>query len=455
VFEFAMPSLGADMETGTVLAWYVGPGDVVKRGDIVALVDTEKAEIEVEIWNAGRIERILVEPGREVPVGTPLLTLDEQTAAGATRPESGGKPPTIPIPPQSARPAPSAKTPSSPPSAASSRPRPPSRPMPLPAAAPPHVDGAPSGERRERVRATPLARRLARELALDLGRLSGSGPAGRVRADDVRAAATSAAAKAMNASARTTAPTARQAEPTAPAAPMAAPVSAEKPLSTERLAAIQRGMAAAMARSKREIPHFYLDADLDMSRALAWLEVANRGRSVEERLILQVLLLKATARALADVPELNGHWRNDRFEPADRIHLGVGITVRGGGLLAPALHDVDRKDLGELMHDLSDLVARARRAQLRSSEVQDATATVTSLADRGPDRVFGVIYPPQVALVGFGGLRERPWAEAGMLGVRPTLSVTLSADHRATHGQCGARLLRRIAEGLQEPEKLA
>jgi pyruvate dehydrogenase E2 component (dihydrolipoamide acetyltransferase) len=214
-------------------------------------------------------------------------------------------------------------------------------------------------------------------------------------------------------------------------------------------------MATAMARSKREIPHFYLALDVDLTRALARLEAANRARSVEQRLLLQVLLLKATAKALVDVPDLNGHWIENRFVPSQAVHLGVGITVRGGGLLAPALHDVDRRDLDALMHDLSDLVARARRAQLRSSEIGDATATVTSLADRGPDRVFGVIYPPQVALVGFGGVRERPWAEAGMLGVRPVLTISLSADHRASDGQRGTRLLHRIARALSRPEELA
>lgn len=433
-----MPSLGADMEVGTVLTWYVGPGDVVKRGDIVALVDTEKAEIEIEIWNAGRVARILVEPGREVPVGAPLLVLEEtgEAASAAPKSERGPRPP-APLRPSSATSATSAK-PAAVVDARIPIPRPSSVPVPS------EVPSAPRAPSRERVRATPLARRVARELGVDLSRVTGTGPEGRVRADDVRASQPAPTAVASPAT-----------ETAAPVAPARLAPSADQPLSAERLAAIRRGMANAMARSKREIPHYYLELDVDMSRALAWLEAANRERSVEQRLLLQVLLLKATALALADVPDLNGHWLDGRFVPAASVHLGVAIAVRGGGLLAPALHDVDRRSLDVLMHDLSDLVARARRAQLRSSEVRDATATVTSLSDRGPDRVYGVIYPPQVALVGFGGLRERPWAQAGMLGVRPVLSITLSADHRASDGQQGTRLLRRIARALEEPEKLA
>ena len=167
-----------------------------------------------------------------------------------------------------------------------------------------------------------------------------------------------------------------------------------------------------------------------------------------------MLLLKATAKALRRVPELNGHYRDGRFVPGAGVHLGVAIAVRGGGLLAPALLDVDQKPLATLMSELRDLVARARRARLRGAETTAATLTVTSLGDLGVDAVYGVMQPPQVALVGFGAVRERPWAEAGLLGVRPVLTVTLSADHRVSDGLRGARLLSAIARELGEPERL-
>ena len=442
-----MPSLGADMESGTILSWYVKPGDEVARGQIVGLVDTDKAEIEIEIWTPGRVERILVEPGREVAVGVPLLALSEPSAGSADaapRTSAAASPPAAPpaapptaIPPSAPRP--SAMPLGAPPSTTAPSMAEPPRAPHAPREPSESVVGLPiravASATGERIRATPLARRLAQARRIDLDTLHGTGPEGRIRAEDVERAA------------------APRVAPPGPA-PSARPVAAT-PLAPERLAAIARGMAAAMTRSKREIPHYYLALDVDMQRALAWLERANRERPITERLLLQVLLLKATARALVEVPELNGHWLEDRFVPAQAVHLGVAITVRGGGLLAPALHDVDRRDLDDLMRGLSDLVARTRRAQLRAAEVRDATATVSSLTDRGPDRLYGVIYPPQVALVGFGGVRERPWAENGLLGVRPVLTVTLAADHRASDGLRGTRLLRRIARALEAPETLA
>jgi pyruvate dehydrogenase E2 component (dihydrolipoamide acetyltransferase) len=217
---------------------------------------------------------------------------------------------------------------------------------------------------------------------------------------------------------------------------------------------MRRGIAAAMARSKREIPHYYLETGVDMSRALAWLEAENRRRPVPERLLHSVLLLKAVVLALEETPELNGHWVDDAFRPADGVHVGVAIAVRGGGLLAPAIVDADRKDLDQLMRDLRDLVGRARRAMLRSSELTRASITVTSLGELGVERVFGIIYPPQVALVGFGRVTEKPWAEAGRIVARPVIAASLSGDHRASDGHRGARFLAAVARLLQAPEDL-
>jgi len=217
---------------------------------------------------------------------------------------------------------------------------------------------------------------------------------------------------------------------------------------------MRRAIGAAVARSKREIPHYYLASEINVRRAFAWLEEGNRTRAVEERLLPAVLLLKAVAVALREVPELNGFWIDDAFRPGEGIHLGVAISIRGGGLIAPAIHGVDKKSLGELMAALRDLVQRTRAGTLRSSEVSDPTLTVTNLGDQGVESVFGVIYPPQVALVGFGRIVERPWAEGGLLGVRPVLTATLSADHRASDGHRGGLFLAALARLLQEPEKL-
>jgi pyruvate dehydrogenase E2 component (dihydrolipoamide acetyltransferase) len=217
---------------------------------------------------------------------------------------------------------------------------------------------------------------------------------------------------------------------------------------------MRAAIAAAMSRSKREIPHYYLATEIDMHRALAWLTQENLRRPVAERLLPAVLLLKAAALAVHDVPEVNGHWIDGAFRPAEAVHLGVAIALRHGGLIAPAIHHADMLALDELMARLRDLVMRARAGRLRGSEVADPTLTVTNLGDQGVETVFGVIYPPQVALVGFGAVVERPRAIDGLLGVRPVVAATLSADHRASDGHRGGLYLAALARLLQEPEKL-
>ncbi|MBP2478843.1 pyruvate dehydrogenase E2 component (dihydrolipoamide acetyltransferase) [Crossiella equi] len=271
-------------------------------------------------------------------------------------------------------------------------------------------------------RSTPYARRLARELGVDLTALTGSGRDGVVRAADVRAHVPAAAPT-----------TPRPAPPSAPAA--------------DRATAARQAVARLMARSKREIPHYYLSATVDMTTALARLAELNRDLPVERRVLPVAPLLSACARAAAEVPQLNGFWTEDRFEPGQGVHLGLAVSLRGGGLVTPVLADAAELDLVELMERVRDLVTRARGGRLRGSELTGATTTVTNLGDRGVESVLGVIYPPQVALVGIGKVLERPWAVGGLLGVRPLVTLTLSADHRASDGHTGARFLE-IVEKL-------
>jgi pyruvate dehydrogenase E2 component (dihydrolipoyllysine-residue acetyltransferase) len=378
------------------------PGDAVKRGDIVALVDTSKAEIEVEIFEDGVIGELLVPKGTRVPVGTLLATV-QPTGAPVERP--------VPVVP-SVMAAPTARV------------------VPAAAAEPPAA-AAPDGHR---VHASPLARRVAADLGVALGSVAGTGPHGAITRADVERAAGGDGEVA--------------AAPVRPTPPPPAPAAAD------RRRAMREAIAALMARSKREIPHCYLELTIDMSRALDWLHEENLARRVNDRLLSSALLLSAVARATAEMPEMNGFWINDGFRPGSGVHLGVAISLRGGGLIAPALHDADRKPLDEIMAGARDLVARARSGRLRSSEMADPTITVTNLGERGVDLVHGVIYPPQVALVGFGGVRERPWAVDGMLGVRPLVTVTLAADHRAGDGHTGSRFLSLIDHQLQNPEGL-
>jgi len=415
-----MPSLGADMESGTLLEWHVKPGDVVHRGDIVARVDTEKAEIEVEIFHDGVVEELLVTPGTKVPVGTPLARLraaEGAVVAPAARPEAPAPPPrAVTAPP--------------------------------PAPPPPAAAAAPLALRRLRV--SPVARRIAEERGIDLAGITGTGPDGAItRADVERAAAAPVTAAAPAAPAALVAPVTAPAAP-APPAPTLAPAAAR---AAERARAMRRTIGAAMARSKREIPHYYLATTIDLSRAMAWLAQQNERRPVTERLLPAALLLKATALAARAVPNVNGFW-DGGFQPAPSVHLGVAISLRGGGLVAPAVHDAHERSVDELMAALRDLVERARAGRLRASEMADPTLTVTNLGDQGAEEVLGVIYPPQVAIVGFGKLVERPWAVEGMVGVRPTVRATLAADHRVTDGHEGSRFLSMIERSLNAPEAL-
>jgi pyruvate dehydrogenase E2 component (dihydrolipoamide acetyltransferase) len=378
-----MPILGADMQAGTLIAWRKRPGDRVQRGEIVADVETEKGLIEVEIFVTGVLERILVEPGQTVPVGTVLATVQEEGEPAAVAP------PAAP-PPRLAGPAAAAPSPAAPP--------------------------APAGER---LRISPAARARAARLGVDLGTLRGTGPDGAVTLEDVERAA----------------------------APARAPVA-------DRQGQLRQTIAAAMTRAKREIPHYYLATTIDMHAALAWLAAENARRPVPERLLCAALMLKAVALALQEVPELNAVWSGDRVVPSPAVHLGVAISLRDGGLVAPALHDADRQSLDELMRGLRDLVRRARAGSLRSSELSDPTITVTNLGEQGIDTVLGIVYPPQVAIVGFGRVAERAWSVGGQVVSRPVVTASLSADHRVTDGHRGGRFLAAVERLLQEPARL-
>lgn len=336
--EFTMPSLGADMDAGTLVEWLVKPGDVVTRGQIVAVVETQKGAIDVEIFEAGVILELLVPVETQVPVGTVLALVRGE------------------------------------------------------------------GESDEQ--------------------LQGTGPGGAITGDDIERAAR-----------------AQPAQQAAKPAPRPAP------------AGMREAIGAAMARSKREIPHYYLAHTVDIEPALAWLEQRNTELPITERLLPVSLLVRAVARALAKQPEFSGFWR-DGFVPGDGIHIGLAVSLRGGGLVNPALAHADRDSLAPLNARILELGTRARSGSLKASEMDAATITVTNLGERGVDTVFGVIVPPQVAIVGFGTVRRRPWVVDEAVVVRRTIDISLSADHRASDGHTGARFLARIEQFLQDPESL-
>jgi pyruvate dehydrogenase E2 component (dihydrolipoamide acetyltransferase) len=404
--DFFMPSLGADMDRGTILEWRKQPGERIERGDIVVLVDTDKAEIEVESFNAGWLDEVLVPVGETVPVGAAIARIRTSAADKAAPPA----------------PAPAALEPR--PAAPAPPPRPPARVAPA-VPTPDRVGPAEGG----RVRASPLARRLAADLGVDLAALTGTGSEGAITREDVERAAGRPAA----------------------AAPPAAPTRAEP---ADKRVTMRVAIAAAMERAHREIPQYYLATRVDLSRALAWLGEQNASRPLAERVLPVALFLKAVAKAALEVPEVNGFWRDGAFVPGEGVHVGVIVSLRQGGILAPALHDVAQKSVIALFAEFRELVARVRAGKLRSSDVSGGTITVTSLGDQGVETVFGVIMPPQVALVGFGRITDQPFAEHGLLGVKPVVEVTLSADHRASDGHRGGRFLSAVARLLQEPGSL-
>jgi pyruvate dehydrogenase E2 component (dihydrolipoamide acetyltransferase) len=409
-----MPSLGADMEAGTLVEWLVKPGAPVKRGDVIAVVETQKGAIEIEVFEDGVFEKELVEVGSEVPVGTAIADIaahgEEATAVETPAVAPAGKKPEKPAE-TAAEPTPVAKQPKpSPPVPEPAAPRPTAAPIPPQEAA---------GEGRAKV--TPAARKLAAERGVGLSSLRGSGPQGEIVLADVERATGT------------------------PAKPAAAPAPAS---------GMRAAIAAAMARSKREIPHYYLAHSVDLTAAETWLAARNAKRGPADRLLMGALYVKAVARAALKYPEFNGHFEEGVFRSSRQVHAGVAINIRGTGLVAPAIHDADQLDLDTLMATLRDLVDRVRAGRFRSSEIADPTITVSSLGDRGVETLYGVIYPPQVAIVGFGVPVARPWVVDGMMGPRRIVSMTLAGDHRVSDGHRGALFLNAIANLLAEPEAL-
>lgn len=402
MIEFLMPALGADMDEGTLDEWRIKPGDTVNRGQIVAVVETTKAAVEIECWHDGVVNELLVPVGQTVAVGTPLATLLEPgEKAGEGRPAAAQvadtrqtEAPVVPVTP-----------------------------------------AVPVGHR---LWVSPVARRTAASLGVDLKTVTGTGPQGAITLHDVEHAAAAA----------------HREVPRPPAKTVSAEPKSAAQKAAERGAAMRASIAAAMSRSKREIPHYYLAQEVILEPALNWLAGQNAGRPITERVLPAVLQLKAVALAAQRFGEFSGFWRDDAYQPAPAVHVGVAISLRGGGLVAPAIHDVAEKPLPELMNDLTDLVARARAGSLRSSEMSDPTITVTNLGDKGVDSVFGVIYPPQVAIVGFGRPAQRVVVVDGGIRVATTVQASLAADHRASDGHRGALFLTEINRLLAQPEQL-
>jgi len=377
MIEFKMPSLGADMEDGILRQWRKKVGDVVKHGDIIADVETQKGLIEIEVFDEGKIESLLIKKDQKVPVGTVMALINPQInrqLTVLTKVKSNGE---LKIKKALAEPP-------------------------------------------KKVKISPLAKQIAEDNKIDISVLKGSGEDGAITKADVES------------------------------------VLANKEVTKENIFqanSIRQAIAAAMSKSNNEIPHYYLECKVDMSFTLRWLKDTNGKRPLSERILPVAVIIKAVAKALIEVPGLNGIW-DKGFQQKKQINIGLVVSLREGGIIVPAIHDSDKKNESQLMAELNDLIPRARAMKLRSSELADSTITVTNLGDNSAETVFGVIYPPQVALIGIGSIHEEPFAENGMLTVRPVMNITLAADHRASDGHTGSKFLMILKKYLLNPDKL-
>jgi pyruvate dehydrogenase E2 component (dihydrolipoamide acetyltransferase) len=385
------------------------------RGDVVAVVETQKGAIEIEIFEDGVVQSLEAELGTTLPVGATLAVIGDGTAAAAPKPEPELEPKPAPPPATARQEAPAEPEPAE------------AKPEPEPTAEPTPEPGAAETE----AAASPAARALAAEKGIDLAGVTGSWPGGAIVLADVEGA--------RGATTQMRAP-----EP-APPSKLARGFDIE---------AMRQGIAAAMARSKREIPHYYMTQEVDLQRATDWLARKNADVAPADRLLMGALFVKATALAAKSVDGINGHFEQGAYVPSETVNAGVAVALRGGGLVAPAIPDADEKSLAGLMAAMRDLVTRARAGRLRSSEMTSGTITISSLGERGVDQMTGVIYPPQVALVTFGTPRAAARVVDDAIRIRQVVAVTLAADHRTSDGRRGARFLTEIDKLLQAPEAL-
>ena len=390
MIDFLMPSLGADMEAGTLIEWRKKPGETVKRGDIIAEVETQKGLIEIEVFEEGVIGELLIKEGTKVPVGTVMATINPSTSTLETK-ETTAEKTAIAIQPTEEK-----------------------------------IIKKTAGEKFEekQIKASPLAKRIAAENNIDLSQLQGTGEDGAINKEDIKNAI------------------AQKEKITKP----------EEKMSLQ-LEAIRLAVAAAVSKSNKEIPHYYLEKKIDMTKALTWLRESNSKRPIQKRLLPAALIIKATAKSLVDFPNLNAIWDNG-VQPKKEINIGFVVSLRSGGVIVPTIRNADLKSIDEIMEALNDIIPRARAMKLRSSDLTDSTITITSLGEGGADMVFGVIYPPQVAIVGFGGSSQQAVVDNGMLGIRSVFTATLAGDHRVTDGLTGSDFLSTLNNYLQNPESL-
>ena len=466
-----MPQLSDTMREGVLRKWRKEEGEHIKPGELFAEVETDKATMDWEAYDEGTLLKKLIADGATVPVGSPIAILGKPgedisalvTEAGNRM--AGGKPaaapPKAPTAPVAAAPPPAAVAtpPASPAPVAEASKSAPSRPAPVPRAP---GGTAPAGAK---ILASPLARRLATDLGVDLRLIAGTGPAGRIVERDVQAAASSPvpgpAARAQPAAEEAPAPQARPAGPPVPLpvqlvperrneARPSAPALAEdtvKPLSLMR-----KTIARRLLESKTSIPHFYLTAEADMDAAMEFREQVSLVHGT--KLSINDLVLKAAALALRKVPEANASFSDEAITLHARVDIGMAVAIEDG-LVTPVIRDADKKTLGQIANDARELAARARDRKLRPEEMSGGTFSVSNLGMLGISHFAAIINPPETAILAVGKVRKEAVVKGDKIVIGQRMSLTISCDHRAVDGAVGARLLQAIVAILERPITLA
>ena len=414
--ELLMPQMGADMTEGTLVRWVKQVGEHVERGDVLAEIETDKATVELEAFESGVLLQQIVAAGETVPVGEVIGMLG---AADEVAPLIDRLPPAA---------TPARRTVSQPEAAAT-----------LAATAEPDVPSTTSSMTADRVRISPVARRIAADAGLEPSAVIGTGPDGRILRRDVEAAI-AAGTKA--------------APPAVPGIPAPAPAPAAAPSAVEPLSKIRQAIARRMTQSKRLQPHYYLTLDVDMTAALAFREQFNQAAGEDQRVSINDLVVKACALALQRHPKFNAEFSDDGLRYHERINVDVGIAL-DEGLIAPALLDCGTKTLGTIARESKDLVSRAKTGHIHTDEYGSGTFTITNLGAYGVESLIGIINPPQAAILGVGSVMAQPVVRGNEIVSRQVMKIALSADHRVTDGAEGARFIKEIQSLLENPASLA
>jgi pyruvate dehydrogenase E2 component (dihydrolipoamide acetyltransferase) len=435
--EILMPALSPTMTEGNLARWLKKEGDEVHSGDVVAEIETDKATMEVEAVEDGRIGKLLVPEGAQgikVNQAIALLLTEDEDASALEAPASAAAkatPVPAPHPPADAGPSPS--------------PRPRGEGGAEEPASPPETAAAPNGAR---IFASPLARRMAAQAGLDLAALRGSGPQGRIVKADIEAALSRGAAAPVTAPAPPGQPPIPAARPPQPV-PIV-PVSGEPPFTQKPHSAMRRVIARRLTESKSTVPHFYLTIDCRIDEMLRGLAVLN-ARPENYRISINDFVIRAAALALRQVPAANASWSEEAIILWQRADIAMAVAL-DDGLITPIIRGADQKGLAQIAAETKDLAARARGGKLRLEEFQGGTFSISNLGMYGVREFAAVINPPHGCILAVGAGEKRPVADAdGQLAVATVMSCTLSCDHRAVDGAVGAQFLAAFKKLVEEP----